>query len=89
MVKSPNVMPDETSARLWDLRAQCEDMLRALSTAQQFLEGYRAGQPNALAKLRDQVQVLRRDIGDIVTVAQEMDAHVAELPAIIPQSTER
>jgi ElaB/YqjD/DUF883 family membrane-anchored ribosome-binding protein len=82
-------MPDETSARLWDLRAQCEDMLRALSTAQQFLESYRAGQPNALAKLRDQVQVLRRDIADIVSVAQEMDAHVAELPASIPQSTER
>jgi len=82
-------MPDETSARLWDLRAQCEDMLRALSTAQQYLEAYRDRQPQALAKLRDQVQVVRRDIADIVAVAQEMDAHIAELPAIIPQSTER
>jgi phage shock protein A len=82
-------MPDETSARLWDLRAQCEDMLRALSTAQQYLEGYRDGQANALAQLRDQVQVLRRDIDDIVAVLQEMEAHVAELPAIMPKSTER
>jgi hypothetical protein len=82
-------MPDETSARLWDLRAQCEDMLRALSTAQQHLEAYRAGEPHALAKLRDQVQVLRRDIADLVAVGDEMAAHVAELPPIVPQSTDK
>jgi hypothetical protein len=82
-------MPDETSARLWDLRAQCEDMLRTLSTAQQWLEAYRDAQPGALEKLREQIQLLHRDIAEIVTVAQETDAHLANLPAILRDSAER
>jgi hypothetical protein len=82
-------MPDETSARLWDLRAQCEDMLRTLSTAQQWLEAYRDAQPNALEKLREQMQLLHRDIAEIVTLAQETEAHLAKLPAIHRQSAER
>jgi hypothetical protein len=82
-------MPDETSARLWDLRAQCEDMLRRLSTAQQWLEAYRDAQPGALEKLREQIQLLHRDIAEIVTVAQETDTHLANLPVMHRESTER
>jgi len=77
-------MPDVTSALLWDLRTQCEEMLRTLSQAQRRLEEYRESFPEALTHLGDEIQRLRLEAADIAVSAQQMHEHAQKLPAVHP-----
>jgi hypothetical protein len=76
-------MPDETSARLWDLRAQGEALLRRLNIAQQCLEAAKEGRHDALINLRNELRAIDdavRLIGQTVADASEhVDAiHAAQ-----------
>ena len=77
-------MADETSALLWDLRTQCEAMLRTLSHAQRCLEEYRESVPEALTRLGEEVQALRVEAADISVSVQQIAMHVRELPPVHP-----
>ena len=74
-------MPDETSARLWGLRAGCESLLRELTHAQKSLEDYGRGEPEALPKLRQQVSAIASDCRMLTRDADDAVGHVTELPA--------
>jgi len=78
-------MADETSALLWDLRTQCEEMLRTLSQAQRCLEEYRESVPDALTRLGDEVQELRVEAADIALSVQQIGIHLRELPSLHPR----
>jgi len=78
-------MPDVTSALLWDLRTQCEQMLRTLSQAQRRLEEYRESFPEALTHLGDEIQRLRLEAADIALSVQQIHEHTKQLPAVHPR----
>ena len=73
-------MPDETSARLWGLRAGCESLLRQLTHAQKSLEDYGRGDLEVLPKLRSQVAGIASDCRMLCRDADEAADHVTELP---------
>jgi hypothetical protein len=73
-------MPDETSARLWDLRAQCEVILRGLTSAQKCLEHYKEGDSNGLSELRNELARLTKAADLLRQSLNETDEHAAELP---------
>jgi|1186.fasta_scaffold1129046_1 hypothetical protein len=73
-------MPDETSARLWGLRAGCESLLRELTHAQKSLEDHGRGQLEALPKLRQQVWAIASDLRILSRDADHAVDHVTELP---------
>jgi len=78
-------MPDVTSALLWDLRTQCEEMLRTLSQAQRRLEEYRESFPEALTHLAEEIKRLRLEAADITVSVQQIHEHAQQLPAVHPR----
>lgn len=78
-------MADVTSALLWDLRTQCEGMLRTLSQAQRRLEEYRESLPEALTHLDDEIKRLRLEAADIALSVQQIHEHARQLPAVHPR----
>jgi hypothetical protein len=82
-------MPDdilaEVSACLWDLRAQCEHQLRALSEAQRAIEAYRdaSSQPTTIGERKKLLEYLSRVIeasAQIRQLAEDSRAEAARLP---------
>ena len=73
-------MPDQTSAHLWDLRAQGELFLRELTSAHKCLEEYREGHADALAKLRKEFGGILDTLRALSQSAADADEHLAELP---------
>ena len=73
-------MPDETSARLWGLRAGGESLLRCVTRAQRCLEHYKEHDPDALGKLRHALAQFVREIDDLARDAHAAGDHLAELP---------
>jgi hypothetical protein len=73
-------MPDQTSAHLWDLRAQGELFLRELTSAHKCLEEYREGHPDALANLRKEFSGVLKTLRALSEAAADADAHLATLP---------
>jgi len=82
-------MPDVTSALLWDLRTQCEAMLRTLSQAQRRLEEYGQSLPEAFTCLGDEVARLRVDAAAISMSVQQVDTHLRDLPTVNPPRAEQ
>jgi len=72
-------MPDETSARLWGLRAGCESLLRGVTRAQKCLEDIRGGETDALPKLRQELASLAGDMRTLTRDAEDAISHVAEV----------
>jgi DNA-directed RNA polymerase subunit F len=73
-------MAEQTSARLWDLRAQAESFLRRLTRAHQYLERYKEHDPEALADLRNEFKAIVSTAQVLSDAARDAEAHVAELP---------
>ena len=73
-------MPDQTSAHLWDLRAQGELFLRELTSAHKCLEEYREGHPDALPNLRKEFSGILNTLRALSEAAAAADAHLAKLP---------
>jgi hypothetical protein len=75
----------EVSACLWDLRAQCEDQLRALSEAQRAIEAYRdaSSQPTTIGERKKLLEHLSRVIeasAQIRKLAEDSRADAEQLP---------
>ena len=73
-------MPNQTSAHLWDLRAQEELFLPELTSANKCLAEYREGHPDALANLRKEFSGILHTVRALREAASGAHAHVAELP---------
>jgi hypothetical protein len=91
-------MPDTPiaimSAHLWDLRAQCEHQVTALSDAQQQLDAFRDGKDPGACDAA--LEALQADLARVVQVnrtvreaAQDAVAHAQALASTVSRASRR
>jgi hypothetical protein len=89
----PNTPITVVAAHLWDLRAQCEQQVRALTDAQQQLDALRDGKDRAACQAA--LDAIQADLARVVQVnrgvreaAQDALTHAQALAATVSKRSE-